>query len=460
MVNVVNSLVAKPANLLSGLVMFKNISIYLIFMDYTKIIKQWNPWWVFKKVELNKYKIEREKTKEIINFLKVREVIILKGIRRSGKSTIIYQIVNFLINNKVNPKNIFYFNFDQPLDNNNIEIMDSLLNNYLEENNPKGKIYFFLDEIQNIDSWEKWIKKEYDLKEKRIKFIITGSNNSLLSNKIATVLTGRTISIDIFPLYFLEYLLFNNYKYYDLDLDSNKVKYHLNHFLKKGGFPEVVLEKDEYINKKRLLEYFENILLRDIITIREIKETKKLKELAHYLITNNSSQITYSKLSQIFGLSKSTIKEYISYIDQSFLISEVNFYSYSLKKSIGIQKPKKIYCIDNGLREAVSFKFWDDNSKLVENLVYVDLLRRGLDIYYWFSKNEIDFVVSKNNKLTLINVCYSDKIPDRELKGFFEFEKEYKNIDKKIIITKNIDKKEGGVFYIPLYKWLLKENFI
>lgn len=427
-------------------------------MEYNKILKIWNPWWISKKVEPNKYKIEREKTKEIIKFLKVREIIILKGVRRSGKSTIIYQIISHLLENKVNPKNIFYFNFDQPLKNNNLEIIDDLLNNYLELNDPKGKIYVFLDEIQNIESWEKWVKKEYDLKENEIKFIVTGSNNSLLSNKISSALTGRTISINIFPLSFSEYLLFNNFKYNDIDIDENKIKHHFNIFLKKGGFPEVVLEKEEYINKKRLLEYFENILLRDIITIKEVKETKKLKDLAYYLITNNSSQITYSKLSQILGLNKSTIKEYILYIDQAFLIFAVNFYSYSLKKSISIQKPKKIYCIDNGLREAVSFKFWDDNSKLIENLIFIDLLRRGLDIYYWFSKNEIDFVVSENNNLNLINVCYSDEIPEREIKGFIEFEKEHKNINKKIIITKNLEKKENNVLYIPAHKWILKEK--
>jgi len=430
-------------------------------MDYTKILKIWNPWWISKKVDLNKFKIERNKTKEIINFLKIREIIVLKGIRRSGKSTIIYQIINYLINQKkINPKNIFYFNFDQPLKSNELEVMDDLLNNYLEINNPKGKIYVFLDEIQNVELWERWIKKEYDLKEKSIKFIITGSNNSLLSNKISTALTGRIISINIYPLSFLEYLLFKNYKYKDLDIDENKIKFHFNKFLKKGGFPEVVLEKDDYINKKRLLEYFENIILRDIITIKDVNETKKLKELAHYLITNISSQITYSKLGKVFGLNKATVKEYVSYIDQSFLIFEVNFYSYSLKKSVSIQKPKKIYCIDNGLREAVSFKFWDDNSKLIENLVFVDLLRRGLDVYYWFSKNEIDFVVSKNNRLILINVCYSNEIPEREIKGFKEFEKEYKNIDQKIIITKNLEKEEDGVYYIPIYKWILKDNLL
>jgi predicted AAA+ superfamily ATPase len=441
--------------------MFKYISIAIFLMDYTKILKIWNPWWISKKVDLNKFKIERNKTKEIINFLKIREIIVLKGIRRSGKSTIIYQIINYLINQKkINPKNIFYFNFDQPLKSNELEVMDDLLNNYLEINNPKGKIYVFLDEIQNVELWERWIKKEYDLKEKSIKFIITGSNNSLLSNKISTALTGRIISINIYPLSFLEYLLFKNYKYKDLDIDENKIKFHFNKFLKKGGFPEVVLEKDDYINKKRLLEYFENIILRDIITIKDVNETKKLKELAHYLITNISSQITYSKLGKVFGLNKATVKEYVSYIDQSFLIFEVNFYSYSLKKSVSIQKPKKIYCIDNGLREAVSFKFWDDNSKLIENLVFVDLLRRGLDVYYWFSKNEIDFVVSKNNRLILINVCYSNEIPEREIKGFKEFEKEYKNIDQKIIITKNLEKEEDGVYYIPIYKWILKDNLL
>lgn len=428
-------------------------------MDYSKILKIWNPWWVYKKVDVSKYKLNRSILPNILKYLNVREIIVLKGIRRSGKSTIIYQIIDFLFKKGVLPENIFYFNFDQPLEDTSIKSLEILFNNYLSLKNPKGKIYVFLDEIQNIDSWEKWLKKEYDLKEKEVKFFITGSNNSLLSSKLSSSLTGRTFSVNIFPLSFQEFLNFNNFIVKDLDLDKLKLTYYLDVFLKKGGFPEVVLENDFEINKKRLLEYFENILLRDVIILKNVKDTKKLKYLAYYLITNSSSQITYSKLGQIFGLNKSTVKEYISYLDQSFLLSEVNFYSYSLKKSISIQKPKKIYSIDNGLREAVSFKFWDDNSKLVENLVFIDLQRKNYTVNYWFSKNEIDFIVSVKNKLVLINVCYSDEIPIRELKGFEDFEKEHINIFKKIIITKNLEKKEKGVYFIPLYKFLLKDYF-
>ncbi len=429
-------------------------------MDYSDILKIWNPWWVYNKVDFSKSKLNREILPYILKYLDVREIIVLKGIRRSGKSTVLYQIIDHLLKQGISSKNIFYFNFDQPLEESSIKSLDILLNNYLSLNNPEGKIYVFLDEIQNITSWEKWVKKEYDLKEKKIKFFITGSNNSLLSNKLSTSLTGRTFSLNIFPLSFKEFLSFNDFKINDLDLDKLKIQYFLDLYLKKGGFPEVVLENNIDINKKRLLEYFENILLRDVIILNNIKDTKKLKDLAYYLITNSSSQITYSKLGQIFGLNKSTIKEYISYLDKSFLLSELNFYSYSLKKSISIQKPRKIYSIDNGLREAVSFKFWDDNSKLVENLVYIELLRKGNSINYWFSKNEVDFVVSLNNKLVLINVCFSDQIPERELKGFVDFEKEHKNIIKKIIITKDLEKKEKEVHFVPLYKFLLKDYFV
>jgi uncharacterized protein len=427
-------------------------------MDYKDILKIWNPWWVYNKIDFSKSKINREITQELIKFLEVREIIILKGIRRSGKSTIIYQLIDYLLKKGVFSKNIFYFNFDQPLMDSSISSLEDLIKNYWQLNNPKGKVYFFLDEIQNISYWEKWIKKEFDLREKEVKFVITGSNNSLLSNKISTSLTGRTLSINIVPLSFKEFLDFNNFTINDIDLDKLQILHYLDVFLKKGGFPEVVLENNFEINKKRLLEYFENILLRDIIVLKKITETKKLKELAYYLITNCSSKITYSKLSQTFQLSKATIKEYISYICQSFLIYEINFYSYSLKNSLSIQKPKKIYAVDNGLREAIAFKFWDDNSKLVENLVFIDLLRRENSISYWFSKNEIDFVVSIKNKLILINVCYADVIPERETKGFFDFEKEHKNVIKKIIVTNNLEKIENNVHYIPLYKFLLSKE--
>ena len=149
-----------------------------------------------------------------------------------------------------------------------------------------------------------------------------------------------------------------------------------------------------------------------------------------------------------------TIIRYLSYLQESFLLFQVPLFSYSLKKQQA--NPKKIYCIDNGMRNAVSFKFSKDEGRLAENLVFIELKRRGRDPYYWKGEGEVDFVIKeKDNSLTAINVSYTNEIEERELMGLKDFKKIFKKNKKMILLTKDVEKEEDGIIYIPLWKWLL-----
>ncbi|MGP8330170.1 MAG: ATP-binding protein [Methanosarcinaceae archaeon] len=323
----------------------------------------------------------------------------------------LYQIIDHLIENGINPKNILYFNLDEPFEDKSFRILDSIFENYIEINNSAGRKYIFLDEIQNIENWEKWLKKYYDLYENDIKFIITGSNSTMLSDKLSTLLTGRLISKTVYPLSLKEYLTFVGFELKDTDVQKSEVIHHFLNYLNNGGFAEVVLEEDVDINHMRLKEYFDSILLRDIVVSKRIRESSKLIELANYFLTNISALLSYMKISKMIGLSVSSTKEYLLYPEQAYLIYQLNFFSYSMKASLAIQKPRKIYCIDNGLRNTASFKFSPDESKLAENITFVELKRRGLDVYYRKGRREMDFVIrNRDNILTGVNVTYSDVV--------------------------------------------------
>ena len=426
-----------------------------------EIIKRWNPWWLHGRVPESKTRIVRPETLGgIVKLLGIKEIICITGVRRCGKSTVLYQLIDHLIEDGTSPTNILYFNLDEPFEDKSISILNRIFESYIEINNPTGQKYIFLDEIQNIENWETWLKKYYDLYDTDIKFVITGSNSTMLSDKLSTLLTGRIISKTVYPLSFTEYLEFVEFELNDADVQRSEVIHHFLNYLNRGGFPEVVMEDDADINRMRLNEYFDSILLRDIIVSKKIRESSKLIDLANYSLTNISALSSYMKVSKAIGLSVGSIKEYLLYLEQAYLIYRLNFFSYSLKTSLAIQKPKKIYCIDNGLRNAASFKFSSDEGKLAENSVFVELRRRNFDVYYWKGKREVDFVVKRrDNTLMGVNVTYTDVIDEREIKSLLEFKENFgERVSELILLTRNVDKSDRGITYIPIWKWLLESG--
>lgn len=379
-----------------------------------EILKKWNPW--EKEMDTG---IKREiYIGKISPYLERREVVVLKGIRRSGKSTIIKQLICGLIKSGVNKKQILYLNLeDYGFANNlNIELFDEVLDAYKGYSRNKERIYLFIDEIQKIPSWEKWIRTKYDLNE-NIKFVITGSSASLLSKELSTLLTGRNLSFIIMPLSFNEFIYFAE--------DGT-----LEEYMKYGGFPEVVLEKSGEKKSYLLQQYFEDIIHKDIIDRYNIRNTKQIMNLARYLISASGSKVSVNKLSKVFGIAKDTLQTYINYMMDAYLLSEVPYFSYSAKVKHDVSKLPKLYCLDNGFVNIANVKYSKNMGQMFENTVFVKLAEKHKEISYWCETgSEVDFIAEK----TAINVTAADKIPERESKGLDDFSKKYKGFSLLII---------------------------
>lgn len=429
------------------------------------------------KKEVFKFLIKEFQESEIPNLKerdlklpeKTNKIITISGPRRAGKTYYFYQIIKKLKEN-IDSSRIVYINFEDdrllPL---SVENLNDLIDAYFElyPENKKKEIYCFLDEIQNIENWEVFIRRIYD--KEKVKIFLTGSSSKLLSKEIATSLRGRTLNYQIFPLSFKEFLRFK-----DLKLNKNFAYSQIRFQIKKlfeeyvifGGFPEVALEENN-LKFPILKNYYDLIIYRDLVERFAIRNTNFLKSLTKYLLTNFSSIFSvnayYQSLEKSVRPARETLLEYLSYLQEVELISLIPIFSYSLK--VQQVNPKKNYVIDNGLINATSFRFSRDFGKLLENLVFIELERQNKEIYYYKGGKECDFIVKGGSKVEQA-IQVTDKIDKknevRELNGLVEAIQEYKlrqglilTRDQESEIIKTVDSKKVKIKVVPIWKWLL-----
>lgn len=377
--------------------------------------------------------IEREMLNKIE--LEVPFAIVLSGVRRCGKSTLLRQIIK-------NVKNFYYFNFDDPRAS-NFEVSDfQRLDEVFHEEHGDCDYYFF-DEMQNVQKWELFIRVMLD---KNKHFVITGSNASLLSKELGTRLTGRHLRYELFPFSFNEFLKLTKRK---PGIES------FQEYFIKGGFPEFLkLERTEILQ-----ELFNDIVIRDISTRHKIRNIKLLKEIALYLITNTGNKFSYNSLKKMFKLgSVNSVISFVSYFEDSYMLFTISKFDYSLKKQI--VNPKKCYSIDNGFSNINSASFSEDKGRTLENIVFLNLRRKYKDIFYFQMENECDFVIKERAKITqAIQVCYdlTDENKDRELDGLLKALSEFK-LTEGLILTYNQEDElkvsNKTIKVRPVWKWL------
>jgi hypothetical protein len=367
-------------------------------------------------------------------------------------------MIDGLLKKGISSKQILFVNLeDKKLI---MDCLDDIYSSYRQNVNFDKKAFVFLDEIHKKQGWESWVRKKYDLKTND-KFVISGSCSCLLKKEYSTLLTGRNMTFEVLPLSFAEFLLFKNIAVDKANLKKGivleKTKLlilkNLDEYLRRGGFPEVVFKQESF--KMKLLEqYFDDILYKDIVDRYDLN-SQKAKDLALYLMTNFTSLMSLRNLRNTLQMSYDTIKDYLSYYKEAFLFFTVDYFSYSFKEQKTLAS--KIYCIDNGLRNAVSFKFSKDDGKLAENCVFIQLKHQGKQPYYWKNNGEVDFVVkNKDNSLNAINVSHTDEIEEREIKALLDFKKEFNTkVKQLLLLAKNTEKKERGIVIMPLWKWLL-----
>ncbi|MBW6462287.1 MAG: ATP-binding protein [DPANN group archaeon] len=396
--------------------------------------------------------IKRDLETTICNYEQDKFILIISGIRRCGKSTLMEDI------RKKYHAQSYYVNFDdERFINFNVDdfkIMHEVLIELYDEID-----IFFFDEIQNINGWERFVRRLHDADKK---IYITGSNASMLSRELGTHLTGRNINFTLYPFSFKEFLNFKNYQVKTdkmiTGIDKSNIKRYFNEFIEKGGFPEFVkTEKVEYLKA-----LYENILYRDIITRYNLKNEKALKEIIYFISSNIGKEVSFNNLKNMTGLtSATTIKEYIEYMENSYLTFLVPRFDISLKKQIYANK--KIYLIDTALANVLGFRTSRDYGRILENVVFLELKRRNKEIYYHKRKKECDFVIRDGRYITMaIQVTQNmddENTKNREIDGLLDAMNSY-DLNEGLILTEDEEKEikinTKTITIKPIWKWLLE----
>lgn len=370
----------------------------------------------------------------------------LTGVRRSGKSSMTVQLAQGRLDET------FFFNFEDPLffPGAGVEVIDRLLSLY-EEERGKAPELVILDEVQNVQGWERWVRKAVDLG--RYEIVVTGSSSHLLSSEIATAISGRVIEQTIWPLSFSEYLTF---------LDKTASISSLEAYLRWGGFPKVILTPDENDRIILLKQYLSDIVLRDVVARHSIKNQHALQQVVSFYLTGLSCLHSYNSLRKAFEISIELASTLTDYLTQAFLVFEMSRYHPNLK--VQARDPKKIYVIDSGLRTVSLQSDRKDWGRLAENAVYLELRRRNKQIFYYKQKQEVDFIITELGKpIDAIQVCYCDfderDTREREMNALLECLRDLELPSGKILTLSLEDEIliEGKtVYFMPLHQWLMQ----
>ena len=431
--------------------------------ELIKILEDWNFW----QKDLNIGVIRNSYLSVLEKMLSSEQVKIIIGARRSGKSYIMRQLAYNLLKNGVSKKQILIVNFEDPrFVNLNTNLLDQIFETYREFLSPEGKVYLFLDEIQEIKDWEKWVRTTQELGKANI--IISGSNARLLSKELATVLTGRHLDATVLPLSFVEFLTFRNFQMENkLSLVGREVeiKSLLREYLEFGAFPMVVQEKEK---ENILLAYFDDVLNKDLVHRYKIRKGEKLKSLIKFYLSNIASPVTFTSSGKFLQISTDTVEKFSGFLETSYLVFFLKRFSFKIREQE--KSPRKVYAIDTGLANTVGFRFSGNTGRLIENAVFLELKRRtyanpNMEIYYWKNEQqeEVDFVIKENTKVTeAIQVCsdISDmNTKKRELRSLGKAMETF-GLENGLVITEDVEGEEivagRKIHYVPLWKWLLK----
>ena len=393
--------------------------------------------------------------KRIIDAKDTEFIKVITGVRRSGKSTLLLMFKDYLLKEKIKEENIIYINFESAKYDDIKNYKD--LYKYVEKKIKKDKVYLLLDEVQNVEAFEKAInafKVDFD-----IDIYMTGSNAYLLSSELSTLLSGRYIEIKMYPLSFKEYLIFNNY-------DNSNLLDKFNEYLKYGGLPAITLIKN---NNELVLSYlndiYNTIVKKDIIDRNKIKDTALLENIIKYLANNIGSQISSTKISDYLNSNKiipnsnhQTIDNYLNMLEKSFIIYKADrsdIKSKAILKTLG-----KYYIADIGIRNVIIGYRNIDEEQLLKNVVYLELLRRGYKVSIGkISEYEVDFVAENPNNIKYFQVTKSlinEDVKTREIRSLESINDNY----EKTILTmdKTINNDFNGIKVLNIIDWLLKEE--
>lgn len=430
------------------------------------VLLDWNYWGNFNR----KFLERPEYMKRLEAFLSGRGVIVVKGVRRSGKSSLAYSFLSKLFErNIVDIRNTLIVNFEDPRlpPSMSIEDLYRIYEVYMRRLNPEGRVIVVLDEVQYVKGWERFVRWLVEAKD--FKVIVTGSSSRLMSEEYATVLTGRHLDVEVYPLSFKEFLMFKGVRLKD-EVDVLKQRFKIQNlvyeYLSFGGFPEVVLSEGESMKIELLRNYFNDILMKDVVKRFKVRNVVKLEELARSYISNISTIQSFNKLKRALGVSLDTIERFSRYLEVARLLLFLDKFSFSIREQR--RSMKKVYTIDVGFYTSSGFKFMKNMWRVMENVVAVNILSRRLlnpeiEVYYYkLNQREIDFLIKEGIEIKqLIQVTYAsgrDEINEREINTLVKAGKEL-GCNSLTVVTWDYEEAENyegkTVRFIPLWKWLL-----
>jgi len=365
-------------------------------MDKTlELLGKWNYWYQKPNVGI----VRKKYIIDLDNFFSMPEIVVLTGVRRSGKSTILTQLVDHAHKKYDIPyQNFLYINFEDPdfLRPIKSKQISELIEFYKEQLKPVGKIYVLLDEVQEVDDWQRVLLAYYEQKQ-NVKFFVTGSSSQLSENDHSTLLSGRTVNIRVSPLDFGEFLDFKR-----ADSLSPNLPELLEEYMQYGGFPRVVLENNHPSKTAILSSYYNTILEKDVILKFDVRKDQELRNLARYLMSNNGAISSSVNLEKALQITSPSIISFMDYMKSSYLVYINSFFSYSVKKQI--YNPSKVYCVDTGLANNAGFNFALNKGLMLESLVNNKLYKTNREVFYCKRPTEVDFVTNTRGEINLYNV--------------------------------------------------------
>lgn len=434
--------------------------------EIISVLSGWNFW--EREIDAG---IKREQLGKTLDVVKsrVNKILIINGVRRCGKRFLAKQIVKE-ISKVVGSKNTLIVNFEEVAFDELLteKFMLKVFEAYKEIVRADKKPLIVLDEVQEVKNWEKFVRSVHEKDEAKI--IVTGSSSKLMSEEFATLLTGRTIEIKLFPLSFAEFLKFNNIEIkeqFEALIKKEELIKLLREYVEFGSFPEVTLESNEKLKKEIARKIYEDSLFKDVAKRYRIRNIVKLETLAKYYLSNISSPITFNRISKFLKLPVKTVELYSKYLETSNLLFFLKRFSFSVKMQEN--SPRKVYAVDVGLPNTIGFRFLENYGKLMENIVTIELLRKKFyfsplfEVYYYKANDkEVDFVLKEGLKIKqLIQACYNIEdfnVKERELNALVKASKELK-CKNLLVITWDYESveefKNKKIKFLPLWKWLL-----
>lgn len=430
--------------------------------EILEILKDWNLWEKPLEEGISRPEYVGKMREQIAS----GQVLIVTGARRSGKSFLMRQLASSLCLDGLEKERTLFVNFEDPRwIGADALLLDEIFHAYLEFVRPEGKPYLFLDEIQEVEGWEKWVRSMHELGKATI--VLSGSNAKLLSRELGTVLTGRHVDVTVYPLSFSEFLSFKG-----MDASSDRLGGYMREYVERGAFPALVVSGTSV--SEWLLSYYDDLLEKDLIRRFKVRKTEELKALLRFYMGNIAKSTTFHAAGKFLGISSDTAEKFMTYFEQSYLLFPIRRFSPSFK---GQQKsPRKIYALDTALARVTGFRVGEDFGRMAENVVYLELLREKMqyperEYFYWKDEragrdgDEVDFVVKNgSNIVEILQVCmgeFQGDVRRRELRAMRKAA-ERLHPGKLTVVTEEYSGIEsfpyGSIEFVPIEKWLVRSK--